>query len=90
MVGYASKIGLMANPTLSITKLIYEDVIFTDNERGITLRYANDIDDNSMILRNSYFAGFSRPDCPNCYSASKLSYCRGGYAVRMFTSTITG
>lgn len=68
LVGYANLIGLMANPTTTATKMIYQDVIFADNERGITLRYGHDIDDNTMILRNSYFAGFSRPNCPSCYS----------------------
>ena len=43
-----------------------------------------------MIVKNSYFAGFSRPDCPSCYADDKISYCKGGYAIRMFTSTISG
>lgn len=34
--------------------------------------------------------GISRPTCTTCYGASKISYCHGGYAVRMFTTTITG
>lgn len=70
--------------------MIYDNVIFVDNHRGITLRFAHDIDDNTMIVKNSYFAGFSRPNCPNCYAADKMNYCRGGYAVRMFASTISG
>jgi hypothetical protein len=80
----------MANPTLPLEKMIYEDVLMVDNNRGITLRFAHDDDDNTMIVRNSYFAGYSRPDCPNCYSDQKLSKCKRGYAVRMFTATITG
>lgn len=90
LIGYANEIGLMANPTLPLTKMIYQDVIFADNERGITLRYGHDFDDNTMVLRNSYFAGYSRPNCPSCYAADKISYCRNGYAIRMFAATISG
>ena len=43
-VGYASEIGLMANQPGSHTKLIYEKMFFTDNLRGITLRYAHESD----------------------------------------------
>ena len=80
----------MANPPGVHTEIIYQDAFFTDNRRGITLRYAHEIDDNTCKLRNSYFAGFSRPDCENCYGNTKINYCRNGYAIRMFTSTITG
>ena len=90
MVAYASQIGLMANYPGSHTKVIYEDTFFADNQRGITLRFAHEIDDNTCILRNSFFTGISRPDCPDCYGNTKLSYCNNGYAVRMFTSTISG
>ena len=31
-----------------------------------------------------------RPNCPTCYSPEKISYCAGGYAVRMFVATISG
>lgn len=92
MIGYASKIGLTANPSTSkINKIIYEKMIFVDNQRGISLRFAQDIlDDNTMIVRDSYFAGFSRPYCPSCYGLNKLSYCNGSYAIRMLTVTQTG
>ncbi len=43
-----------------------------------------------MIFKNSYITGISRPTCTNCYGDSKISYCKGGYAVRMFTATISG
>ncbi len=43
-----------------------------------------------MVLRNSYFTGISRPSCTSCYSINKLSYCDGGYAVRLFTVTLRG
>ena len=89
-IGYASYIGLQANPPGSHTKLIYSDMFFTDNNRGITLRYAHETDDNTCILKNSYFSGYSRPDCPTCYSPTTISYCSQGYAVRMFVATITG
>jgi hypothetical protein len=90
LYGYSSVIGLMANPPGLITQLIYENMFFTDNQRGITLRYAHEHDDNSIILRNSYFMGYSRPNCPSCYSDTTNSYCQNGYAVRMFAATLTG
>jgi hypothetical protein len=43
-----------------------------------------------MVLRNSYFTGISRPNCPTCYNSKKLAYCNGGYAIRMFAATIGG
>ena len=43
-----------------------------------------------MIFKDSYITGISRPTCASCYGSSKISYCSGGYAVRMFTATITG
>ena len=80
----------MANPPGTHTQLIYERMFFADNQRGVTLRYAHEIDENSLIFRDSFVTGISRMDCPECYSASKIKYCSGGYAVRMFTATITG
>lgn len=65
-------------------------MFFADNERGITLRYAHEIDDNTLIFKDSYVTGISRPTCTNCYGDNKISYCAGGYGVRMFTATITG
>lgn len=41
LLGYASEIGLMAHPPSSQQKIIYKNVFFTDNGRGITLRYAH-------------------------------------------------
>lgn len=90
IIAYASLIGLMANPPGSHTSLEYTEMFFADNHRGITLRYAHEIDDNTALLTHSYFTGISRPDCSTCYSASTIRYCNGGYAVRMFTATITG
>lgn len=90
MTSYANEIGLMANMPGTHTQLIYEDGFFADNGRGITLRYAHETDDNTCNLRNSYFTGFSRPNCTDCYGDDKISYCKGGYAVRMFAATITG
>jgi hypothetical protein len=34
--------------------------------------------------------GYSRPKCPSCYSDTTISYCKNGYAIRMFTATISG
>jgi hypothetical protein len=89
-IGYASQIGLMANPPGSQTELRYEDMFFADNGRGVTLRYAHETDDNTAFLSNSYITGVSRPDCSTCYSASTINYCKGGYAIRMFSATISG
>ena len=90
MTAYASEIGLTANMPGTHTELIYDGGFFADNGRGITLRYAHEIDDNTCTLQNSYFTGFSRPSCPDCYGDDKISYCTNGYAVRMFTATISG
>ena len=89
-IGYASEIGLMANTQGTHQRVEYSNMFFADNERGITLRYANEIDDNTMIFNDSYITGISRPTCTNCYGDTKIRYCAGGYAVRMFTATITG
>lgn len=43
-----------------------------------------------MIFKDSYITGISRPTCTGCYSDTKIKYCDGGYAVRMFTATISG
>jgi hypothetical protein len=32
----------------------------------------------------------SRPNCSSCYSDQTIKYCKGGYAVRMFSATIGG
>lgn len=89
-IGYASEIGLMANMPGSHQRVEYSNMFFADNERGVTLRYAHEIDDNTMIFKDSYVTGISRPTCTNCYGSSKIKYCAGGYAIRMFTATITG
>jgi len=88
MVGYASDIGLMANPPGQHTKLLYKDAFFADNGRGITLRYAHETDDNTCELQDSEFLGFSRDE--PIYGAGKITHCNSGYAVRMFTATISG
>jgi hypothetical protein len=43
-----------------------------------------------MILQDSYFMGYSRPNCPSCYSDNTINYCQNGYAIRLFTTTISG
>jgi hypothetical protein len=90
MTGYASTIGLMANPQGSHIQVIYKQMFFADNERGVTLRFAHEINDDTLILQDSYFMGFSRPDCDSCYSPSTISFCNDGYAIRMLTTTISG
>ncbi len=37
---YGCKIGQIANPT-STTKLVFEHFVLVDNERGVTLKYAD-------------------------------------------------
>ena len=80
----------MANPPGSHKQLIYDNMFFADNKRGITLRYAHDTDENSLIFKNSFITGISRIDCPSCYGSDKISYCSSGYAVRMLAVTLTG
>jgi hypothetical protein len=88
--GYASYIGFIANPPGFLTQVQYTNMYFTDNQRAFTLRFAHEIDDNTMMLNDSYFMGYSRPSCPSCYSSTKLNYCNNGYAIRMFTATLSG
>lgn len=66
--GYASYLGLIANPPGALIELKYENLFFVDNYRSITLRYAHEIDDNTLKLSNSYVMGYSRPTCASCYS----------------------
>ena len=80
IVDYSSYIGLMANPPDTFPILIYDQMFFADNHRGITLRYAHEIDDNTCELTNSYFADFSRSIDPSIYSSNRISYCNVGYA----------
>ena len=61
IVAYSSFIGLMANPTGTYDKLIYDKMFFADNKRAITLRYAHEDDNNAIEVTNSYFTGISRP-----------------------------
>lgn len=77
----------MGNPPGSHIKVIYENGFFADNGRGITLRYAHETDDNTILLENSEFLGYSRTDAN---VNNKTKWCDGGYAVRMFTATISG
>lgn len=80
----------MANMPGSHQRVEYSNMFFADNHRGVTLRYAHEIDDNTIIFKDSYVTGISRPTCTSCYSSTKLGYCAGGYAIRMFTATISG
>jgi len=41
LTGYASTIGLIANPPGTHTKIIYKNMFFVDNGRAFTLRYAH-------------------------------------------------
>lgn len=88
--GYANEIGFIANPPGGHIQVEYDNMFFVDNQRGFTLRYAHETDDNTIILRNSYMMGYSRPTCASCYSDTTISYCKSGYAIRMFTVTISG
>lgn len=88
--GYSNFIGFIANPPGILTQVQYTNMFFVDNNRAFTLRFAHEIDDNTMILNNSYFMGYSRPNCSTCYSRSTISFCNNGYAIRMFTATLTG
>ena len=62
-IAYACEVGLLANLEGTHTDVTYDKIMVTDSGRGITLRYAHESADNTCILKNSYFSGFSRPDC---------------------------
>ena len=89
-IAYASSIGLLANMPGQHQRVEYSNMIFADNQRGITLRYAHDTDDNTLIFKNSYITGISRPSCTTCYGPNKISYCAGAHAVRMLAVTVGG
>lgn len=46
--GYANFIGFIANPPGVHTEVRYSNMFFVDNNRGFTLRYAHEIDDNTV------------------------------------------
>jgi len=41
LTAYSSLIGLTANPPGTQSRVIYQNMFFTDNQRGITLRFAH-------------------------------------------------
>ena len=88
--GYASVIGFIANPPGMHIRVEYDNFFFVDNQRAISLKYGHEFNDNTMVVRNSYFMGYSRPTCTSCYSDKTISYCKNGYAVRMFVASLTG
>ena len=89
---YACEAGMLSNQEGTQHELIYDNMFIADSLRGVTLRFAHESADNTCILKNSYFSGFSRPNCDYCYGmgTSKISYCSRGYAIRMLAVTVTG
>ena len=87
-IAYASKVGLMANLASSNTNRVeYSQMMFADNLRALTLRFSHESDDNTLVFKDSFITGVSRPSCANCYGLSKISYCKGAEAVRMLAVT---
>lgn len=86
---YSCAIGLMANPA-GYPQLSYSTMMFAENQRGLTLRFAHLGNDNYAKVTKTWFSPFVRPACPSCYSAATSAYCRNSHAVRMLSVTITG
>jgi hypothetical protein len=77
----------MANPSNEHKVVIYQGIMAADCSRTITLRSGYDARNNTIVLRNSFIAGFSRPLCKTCYSDKAITYCKNAFAVRMFSVT---
>jgi hypothetical protein len=92
--GYANNLGMIANPEgKSLLTIIYDKMMFSDCFRAITLRSSRnsyDSYDNTIILKNSFISGYSRPNCSTCYSDNTIYYCKNSHAVRLFVSTLIG
>lgn len=70
--------------------LIYDRMFFADNGVGMSLRFAHEGDNNSLILNNTYISGISRRNLATLYGGNKLSFCKGSTAIRMLTVTRKG
>jgi hypothetical protein len=78
------------NPSLPHSTTQYSNLIVTDCSRAVTLKSGYDSVENTALLTNSYIAGYSRPNCSSCYTDITIANCKNGYAIRMFTVTISG
>lgn len=86
---YASLIGLMANPA-GFPQINYRNMMFAENQRSMTLRFAHIGRDNYARVSRIWFSALVRPDCPSCYSSLTNSYCSGAHAIRMLAVTVSG
>lgn len=60
-----------------------------DFNRGVTLRFGRESDENTAFFRNSYVSAISRPTCTQCYGSGAIQ-CSNGRGVRMLAVTING
>lgn len=81
-IAYVSEVGLMAN-FLKVSQVEYSGMMFADNQRAITLRFSHESNDNTLIFKDSFISGVSRPTFPDFYGIEKISYCQGAEGVRM-------
>jgi len=65
-------------------------MFFADNGVGMSLRFAHEGENNSLILNNTYISGISRRNVATLYAANKLSFCNGATAIRMLAVTKKG
>ena len=63
--------------------------MIADSNRGATLRFGRESDDNTAYFSNSYISAISRPGCTECYGSGAI-FCSGGRGVRMLAVTING
>lgn len=85
---YACEVGHIAGSPAT-AQIIFQKFMSADSNRGVTLRFGRDADDNTAYFRNSYVSAISRPNCVECYGANGIS-CNGGRGVRMLAVTING
>jgi hypothetical protein len=90
LTAYATQIALTANAPGTQTQLIYQNMFFTDSGRGLGMKFAQETHDDTFYVNNSYFAGYSRPNCPTCYSNITNSFCKNAFAIRMAATTVGG
>lgn len=71
---YASEVGLMVD--LVTSQLMISEMVFADNRMAVNFNILNLQSQNKLIFIDSYVAGISRANCPNCYNQYKLKNCQ--------------
>lgn len=84
---YGCEIGQITNPT-DTSQLIFEHFIMVDNQRGVTLKFADQTANKQHTAELSYssISAVSRPDCQVCYGQNKLS-CANNIGVQLLSVT---